>query len=808
MFLSRILTIIFLYSLITINGFSQEASWRDLNKQAESLVVQKKYDDAEILYQRILEMVEKKYGPESSVTVYILYRMSYTYHRDSVDHYSSNKQRSKDMLAKALHPIERALTILEKTKKKVGLTGGDKKDRYIISLEEDIRSLYRTCASNLAKEYKLKGKLSKSEQLYKSVVEVAQESDWLHNSRLVEVYLLENKYAEAEHLSEICLELAEKQYSPHGHKVMKSLEYLLEAYLKQKKYLEAGPKLRHYASIVEKKYGTNGNSIILETIFLKTGQRIEGKILEITDSYIKVEFLGVPESATYLLDDIDSIYMARAKKRDRVESVVFTGAPAIPKDAIRNRRISDVKEAIENGADVNARYAFGTTALMLAVMTRYKESSELTRLLIKNGADVNASSDRGETVLSDALQGTLDTFKLLIEHGANIDAQDRRGKTALMEYAGGGVVDRVILLIEAGVDIDLKDKEGKTALIYAANYGQFDIAKLLVVNGANVNIKDNDGMTALRHAQDEGDDRMVTLFSVSGQKYISSLKDIDEDAKSHFDKAQNLLAKKKEEQALSELKKVIKISPKYLLAYHAIGSEFVMGLSFMYRGNTIELLKIFEKAVQANPEDPECYFYLGQLYQGIGRLFDARAAYEKAKDLYNEGAMATQLWISGMIDRILEEVNDKIDKMEKKIGRDKVSTMSESEKLEAAKYCIQKAEGAGMAGWEYYSYAINITPDNPETAMAYVGVGDMYFGHEGADIAIYYYQKGIELDPELAEAYYGLAKMYYILVRMEGEQQKLDLAKKAYEKAKDLFKKQGKLEMLKEMEDIISMFEL
>lgn len=45
--------------------------------------------------------------------------------------------------------------------------------------------------------------------------------------------------------------------------------------------------------------------IFAETVILKSGERIEKKIVEKTDEYIRVEFYGVP--VTYFLDDIESI---------------------------------------------------------------------------------------------------------------------------------------------------------------------------------------------------------------------------------------------------------------------------------------------------------------------------------------------------------------------------------------------------------------------------------------------------------------------------------------------------------------------
>ena len=42
-----------------------------------------------------------------------------------------------------------------------------------------------------------------------------------------------------------------------------------------------------------------------ETVVLKSGKIIEGKILENTDDYIKIDYFGVP--LTYYLDDVESI---------------------------------------------------------------------------------------------------------------------------------------------------------------------------------------------------------------------------------------------------------------------------------------------------------------------------------------------------------------------------------------------------------------------------------------------------------------------------------------------------------------------
>lgn len=47
------------------------------------------------------------------------------------------------------------------------------------------------------------------------------------------------------------------------------------------------------------------NFVFADTIILKSGQKIEGKIIQITDKYVKLELEGMP--LTYYLEDIQSI---------------------------------------------------------------------------------------------------------------------------------------------------------------------------------------------------------------------------------------------------------------------------------------------------------------------------------------------------------------------------------------------------------------------------------------------------------------------------------------------------------------------
>ena len=83
--------------------------------------------------------------------------------------------------------------------------------------------------------------------------------------------------------------------------------------------------------------------------------------------------------------------------------------------AAERGNIKAVKQQLAAGADVNAKYNGGWTALHGAAgVGGHKEIAEL---LIQNGADVNAKGDFGKTPL-DYAKGYKETADLLRKHGA------------------------------------------------------------------------------------------------------------------------------------------------------------------------------------------------------------------------------------------------------------------------------------------------------------------------------------------------------------------------------------------------------
>jgi ankyrin repeat protein len=140
---------------------------------------------------------------------------------------------------------------------------------------------------------------------------------------------------------------------------------------------------------------------------------------------------------------------------------------------------------IDQGADVNAQNAFGSTALMWSVSDPAK-----VRLLLDHGAQVNTAAKSGRTALIIAAftNPSAEVVRLLLAKGAKVDVMDQRHVTPLNAATFGNDTATVRLLLEAGADIETPDTFiGLTPLMNAAGNRNVEAAKLLLAKGAKVN---------------------------------------------------------------------------------------------------------------------------------------------------------------------------------------------------------------------------------------------------------------------------------------------------------------------------------
>jgi hypothetical protein len=83
-------------------------------------------------------------------------------------------------------------------------------------------------------------------------------------------------------------------------------------------------------------------------------------------------------------------------------------------EAVRKGDVAAVKSALDRGADVNAKFRYGTTALFKAAE---RGNAEVTKLLLERGADVKVKDTfYGATATSWAIDGKhIDVVRLLVE---------------------------------------------------------------------------------------------------------------------------------------------------------------------------------------------------------------------------------------------------------------------------------------------------------------------------------------------------------------------------------------------------------
>ena len=172
-----------------------------------------------------------------------------------------------------------------------------------------------------------------------------------------------------------------------------------------------------------------------------------------------------------------------------------------------------VKLLLAAGADVNAKDNYGDTALVCAVRRGYKE---VVRELLANGADVNAgkrtSTDGMNDFIFAARMGYTEIVELLLAKGADVNAKSTASQGGLVIASDEKYVERSLL---NGYDPNY-DGCDDTALILAAKMGHKATVDVLLAKDANVNAKNTFGYTALTSAAKNGHADIVDLLKAYG----------------------------------------------------------------------------------------------------------------------------------------------------------------------------------------------------------------------------------------------------------------------------------------------------
>ena len=184
-------------------------------------------------------------------------------------------------------------------------------------------------------------------------------------------------------------------------------------------------------------------------------------------------------------------------------------------DAAKRNEQSAVRALLEEGLDVDARHADGSTALLWAT---YYDDADTVGLLLGAGADAAAANAYGESPLSLASRNRNGAIaRALLEAGADPHAVKPSGETVLMAAARAGSADIVNLLLVRNADVNAREPSRRqTALMFAAAGRHRDVAEALVIAGADVNAASNGGSTALHFAVQQSDVPIARLLLDAG----------------------------------------------------------------------------------------------------------------------------------------------------------------------------------------------------------------------------------------------------------------------------------------------------
>ncbi len=198
--------------------------------------------------------------------------------------------------------------------------------------------------------------------------------------------------------------------------------------------------------------------------------------------------------------------------------------------AARYGQSKDVNYLLDGGMDVDAKDAYGNTALIAAASNG---RADMVRQLLARGAAINASNKEESTALMGAaVKGHYELAHLLIGLGAKVNARNNDAETALSMAVKYGQYKAAKVLLKGGADPNLANSlpanvsnSGYTALMYAATSGVTKepvdwaaMAQLLSANGANPDLTSNHGDAALHLARINNNAEVVAALRKAGAK--------------------------------------------------------------------------------------------------------------------------------------------------------------------------------------------------------------------------------------------------------------------------------------------------
>ena len=164
--------------------------------------------------------------------------------------------------------------------------------------------------------------------------------------------------------------------------------------------------------------------------------------------------------------------------------------------------------------NVNLRDASGETPIFGAI--RSKDMTQF-RQLLQNGADVNIKRQKGGSALQYAAGLRREIMvRELIAHGARVRAADDNGMRALHNGANGGSLEVVDALLRAGAGAEVRNSRSETPLLMAVKKNNLAVVKRLISHGVAINTRYPLGTTAWITAKNWGNEEIADALEAAG----------------------------------------------------------------------------------------------------------------------------------------------------------------------------------------------------------------------------------------------------------------------------------------------------